>query len=247
MSISDSEKIDFLNLYVDKIIHYLTSDIKGYFKAEDNGIDIGCVPYLLSASSGIDFLGSLSIPFSQLGPNVQPGLNGKSTKGSPYFIKEFMGQVDTVYCANGIPEFIYKVVRCGQVHEAIVKVGVLTGKKYGRDYHLKQLSISQGSVYSGQSKDFVYLNASVFAEDFILSLPYFKSLMGDRSRATEMADRLLDYFNSLGSMVPGFPSSSKIEIDDKICEELYERGSSSPFDSAGSTTLRNDFWTFFID
>ena len=77
----------------------------------------------------IDFLGSLAIPKEELPEHAKQskGLERKSTTGSKWYIRTYLGVVRSVYSSASVDDLIYKTLRCGQVHEGIVKRGVLIG------------------------------------------------------------------------------------------------------------------------
>lgn len=137
------EKKDFLESYYKQLRHYLVSDITSLKKSDDSGNDTGCGPYLLTTSSGIDFLGNLSCAGKKLKDNP--------SKGFKHYVTEFLGKVNPKYKAEKAPEFIYKIIRCGQVHEAIVKHQVIIGKKREhKKYHLRILSIRNPTDKTGK-------------------------------------------------------------------------------------------------
>lgn len=235
-------KEELLKLYYDQIKHYLKSDIRGLMESDDSGGDVGCGPYLLSACSGIDFLGTLSLPYSGSGS----GLKGKSRKGFKNYITKFLSKVDRIYAYNKVDDFIYTIIRSGQVHEGIVKQGVLIGKKLGREYHLKILAFrEEDSRNEGdprvEIKKFRYFDTRVFAEDFLKSLDYFEELFRDASKIEEMAQGLSDnYQEMLNDLQGNLPDLEEKDVNEYKLSDLYELSSSTPYGRLA--TLRPDFW-----
>ena len=137
-----------LRKYVLEILSYLRSDFSGYEEAREKGVKSGAGPYLLTASSGIDFLGSLAVPEDKLTEYAKKGkgLERKSAAGSKWYIRTYLTKVKSTYLANGVDDLIYKSLRCGQVHEGIVKKGVLIGTRMGEPLHLKILTLKESDA-----------------------------------------------------------------------------------------------------
>lgn len=231
------EESAFVSDYLHQVLGYLRADLGGYFRAKAARIHVGCGPFLLTTCSGIDFLGSVSVPDSLLDPKVQKckTLDGKSKAGFCYYTKKFLGQVDGQYAADKMPEYLYKVLRCGQVHEAIVKRGVILGDKAGRKYHLKNLPLMPPDK-------FFYFNSEQFAADFTESFALFTNAVNqDNSIAKTIHDRLKDYESELGSLPPVPVSVTTVSLDDTTRALLYDSSSASPL-NPGSSTLKKKFW-----
>jgi hypothetical protein len=239
------EERKFARKYLDQIIFYLCSDIKSYLESEEKNVSVGCGPFLLTAASGVDFLGSTCVPATELSGKVKSGLEDKSKAGFIYYLDTFMREVNDSYSATGMGEYLYKVVRCGQVHEAMVKHGVMMGKKGGRDYHLKMLAISRGTSSSSPPVRCFYFNAKEFARDFVNSIRFFNERFDrDDDMTITVISRLQEYETDLGSL-PNWPEVREVTIDDRTCADLYERSSSSPFNPSGVTTLIGKYWQWF--
>jgi len=210
-----------------QIKHYLKSDINSLQKSDDNGYDVGCGPYLLTTCSGIDFLGSLSCPSSK------HGLEGKSHDGYKYYVPKILGMVDLKYKADNVATWIYKFVRCGQVHEAMVKFKVIIGKKWGREYHLKLLSIPEKTDEIKNRKKVIYFNPRIFAEDFVDSLAHFEKLFEVDENIERMYCNLIkakkkteEDLNKIWNTL----DVNQVDVNDKICDNIYEYiTSASPY------------------
>lgn len=234
------EKKDFLESYYKKVRHYLVSDITSLKKSDDSGNDTGCGPYLLATSSGIDFLGNLSCPGKKLKDNP--------SRGFKHYVIEFLGKINPKYKAEKVADFIYKIIRCGQVHEAIVKHQVIIGKKpEHKKYHLRILSIRNPTDQTGKPVEIIYFNPRIFADDFLNSLRHFGESFDNAAKIKEMADRLEDNLNLTSDEVrKTWPDLEREYLDEKSIRDLYEWGSASPHQPEGSLIgLRNDFWRVF--
>jgi len=236
-------KKDELRKYVHQIISYLKSDFGSYEEARKKGIKIGAGPYLLTASSGIDFLGSLAIPAKELSTNAQrlKGLEGKSTAGSKWYIKTYLGPVRSVYTSPSVDDLIYKTLRCGQVHEGIVKRGVLIGTEMPDDYHLSILEVRE-SGGDDTSIELIYVNTRILARDFISSTEHFVKDMVDQDQsASNLASRLSDHLDATPNPSRGL-ALPKHQVDDDAFSAIYEFSSGSPDNPSGSYYLKLRFW-----
>ena len=234
---------DELHKYVQQIISYLKSDFLSYEEARKRDIKIGAGPYLLTASSGIDFLGSLAIPAQELSSNAQrlKGLEGKSTSGAKWYIKTYLGPVRSIYASPSVDDLIYKTLRCGQVHEGIVKRGVLIGTEMSEDYHLSILEVKE-SGGEGTSIELIYVNTRILAMDFINSTGRFVKDMVEKDKsASKMASRLSDHLDATTNLSHGL-TLPKHEVDDDAFSAIYEFSSCSPDNPSGSYYLKPHFW-----
>lgn len=236
-------KAEELCEYVGQIFTYLKSDLSAYEKARDSGVRIGAGPYLLTASSGIDFFGSLAVPNEELSDYARKcrGLKGKSAPGSKWYIRTYLGVVDPTYSVIKVDDMIYKTLRCGQVHEGIVKEGVLIGTEMSDELHLKILKLKESDA-EGPPLKVVYINTRILASNFIDSIEHFvKDMKSDGSFVNEMATRLSDHLSATEYVCQniGLPEQ---EVDPDIFDEIYDISSCSPQEMEGSYTLRNRFW-----
>lgn len=233
-----------LRKYVNQIIDYLKSDFTDYEKAREKGVKIGAGPYLLTASSGIDFLGSLAVPEAELNEKEKKakGLELKSTKGSKWYIRTYLGKVDQKYMATKVGDLIYKYLRCGQVHEGMVKKGVMIGTEMPRSLHLEILKLKESDVADASLIRVTYVNTRVLATDFIDSIQYFVNDMNNiESFAMHMAIRLEEHLNTTGDVCQGLGLSEQ-EVDPHTFFEIYDVSSSSPDKPEGSYRLIDSFW-----
>lgn len=222
-----------MRAYFRKITDYLSGDIKALQKADDTGNDVGCGPYLLTTCSGIDNLGELFFP------------ELKAQSGAPFmaYVRNYLGGIDPIYKKNNVDKFIYVHIRCGQVHEAIVKSQVLIGKKKGRECHLKRLLIDTGA---GNNKEVVFFNPRLFADDFLASLRICESDLDKQEVIDKASNFLRQRYDSHERSLTGYkPDLEEVRIDSNNFSELYQSSSTSPY-FPGGTYLKDDFWKEFI-
>lgn len=232
-----------LRKYVHQIIAYLKADFHSYEEAREKSVKIGAGPYLLTASSGIDFLGSLAIPKEELPEYAKQskGLERKSTTGSKWYIRTYLGVVRSVYSSASVDDLIYKTLRCGQVHEGIVKRGVLIGTEMPNNYHLSILDVRESSD-DDQTIRLICVNTRILAQDFISSTDHFvKDMVGQDPFASEMASRLSDHLSAIPDPSQGL-ALAKHEVDDDAFSAIYEFSSGSPDNPSGSYSLKPAFW-----
>lgn len=233
-----SEKKNFLERYYKDIRHYLEGDINALKECDNTGNDTGCGPYLLTTCSGIDFLGSLSLP------DAGGGLKRKSGRGFKHYVTTFLRQVNPLYKDTEVADFIYQFARNGQVHEAIVKPRIMIGKN--ETYHLKILSIVKNTDKPEDRQELMYINTRKLADEFLQSLDYFERLFDDDTKVERMTDRLSNHLEKTKKEVATKWESLKaklsvIEIDDRTNFHLYERGSMAP-DYEPPAELSHDYW-----
>lgn len=210
------------------ITDYLKGDINALKRSDDLGNDVGCGPYLLTASSGIADLGEIFFPDA----------NKDGTRFTSY-IKKYLVQVDPVYNRNNADIFIYKHIRCGQVHEAIVKSQVIIGKGKGRDYHLKRLLID---TVSGNSIKAIFFNPRLFADDFLESLKYCERDLEDAILIEKISNFLTERYKSHVESLRNYePDLEEIIINSDNRDDLYNHTSSAR-GSPGGVFLKEDFW-----
>ena len=231
-----------LRKYTQQIISYLKSDFKAYEKARDVGVTIGAGPYLLTASAGIDFFGSLGVPVGELNDYEKQGtgLKRKSAKGSKWYIKNYLTKVNSKYGNIGVANFLYTALRCGQVHEGIVKRGVLIGTRH-QDYHLSILEIR---VSDDETKTIArtYVNTRILAQDFISSIDFF---VGDKinqdQSASELSSRLSEHLKATSDMSESI-ELPRLKLDDDSLADVYDFSSSSPYETGPRYTLKSRYW-----
>jgi len=117
------------------------------------------LPYILLVSSGIDFLGGLIC-----------GFNCSSSKRSVKFIKEWMGEVNSIYREGYMANFLYDNVRSGASHYAMYKKYVtcsINPNVYSPEKHL-HVNIR------ANNNNRIILQVSQFIEDFIKAYNLFK-------------------------------------------------------------------------
>lgn len=233
---------DDLRKYVQQILSYLKSDFDAYEEARKAGVTIGAGPYLLTASSGIDFLGSLAVPDGELKDYEikGTGLKRKSTKGSKWYIKTYLTEVNPKYGNAGVPNSVYTALRCGQVHEGIVKRGVLIGTRHP-DYHLSILEIRESDTDT-TTITAAYVNTRILAQDFISSTDCFvEDTVNQDQSASKLASRLSEQLEATSD-----PSKSvdlpRLQLDDDTLADVYDFSSSSPYDSGPRYILKSRYW-----
>jgi len=218
--------------YFNKITSYLKSDISALNFCDDKGKDVGCGPFLLTTCSGIANLGEI------LFPDV--------TRDEPRFtnyIKKYLGQVEAIYKRNNVDKFIYKHIRCGQVHEGIVKSGVLIGKKLDRTYHLVSLLIDG---CKGNVKKIIYFNPKLFADDFIKSLKFCEKDLKNTDALQNVSIFLKQRYDLHENDLDKYrPELDEKKMDYNNFGSLYESASSTPY-FPGGMYLKEDFWKELI-
>lgn len=215
--------------YFNKITSYLKSDINALKSSDDKGIDVGCGPYLLTTCSGIANLGELFFPDAT-----------KDETRFTNYVKKYLGQVDSVYRKNNVDRFIYKHIRCGQVHEAIVKSRVLIGKKFD---HLITLLIDD---CEGGFIKIIYFNPKSFADDFIKSLVFSEEDLRNEDIINKFTISLEQRYNSHEEALNKYwPELSEMKIDYNNFSSLYESSSAAP-NFPGGIYLKENFWKELI-
>ena len=220
--------------YYEKITGYLKKDLSALMLSDDKGYDVGCGPYILTTCSGIDNLGEI----------FAPRTFRRNAAWFKFFIREYLGKVQQVYQNNKVDTFIYKVIRCGQIHEAIVKPGVLIGKQH-KEYHLKILKIAKewGSLTPIK---LVFFNVRSFAEDFLASLKYCEEKLKDDGVIVKSYDFLVSRDHKNEKIQRKFqPKLEEVEINYDNFSTLYQSSSSSPR-VQGGTYLKEEFWQEFV-
>jgi hypothetical protein len=222
--------------HIKQVFTYIRSDIDSYRAAEK----VGAGPYLLTAFSGIDFFGSLGVPESELTDREKEGrgLLRKSGTGSRWYIREWMGQIRGQYAEPALVNRLYTDVRCGQVHEGIVKPGLLIGLNH-RDFHLRPVALDGGSRgISLPSISVLFVDTAVFADDFLGSAQVFlNSIRNDDCLSQRILARLGEHLQQAISDISGLGDAVKVGPDE--FGELYEASSASPND-LGGCWLRNN-------
>lgn len=233
---------DDLRKYVQQILSYLKSDFDAYEDARSTGAAIGAGSYLLTASSGIDFLGSLAVPDEELKDYERQGkgLKMKNTAGSKWYIKNYLTEVNSKYGNADVPNFVYTALRCGQVHEGIVKRGVLIGTKHP-EYHLSILEIRKSDIDT-TTLTAAYVNTRNLAQEFITSTVHFvENMLNQDQSASKLADRLSKHLEA----TPDFSKSvdlPKHQLDEDTFADIYDFSSSSPHDSGQRYSLKPRYW-----
>ena len=222
---------DQLKMYYERLKNYFKSDIQALIHADDHKEDVGCGPYLLVTCSAIDFLGNLHYDKQVLDKNIGDGFK--------HYVSNFLMKVNTIYGLTGVSDLIYKIIRCGQVHEAIVKPGIYIGKRNKRDEHLKYLSISPHRSIINVPK-WVYFDVRIFAEDFLESLQYFEKEFAVQNKLIEMAERLDRHLTKTTEELQKInPQIETIEINIFNFDRLYNTTSATPYDEGGPFLKEN--------
>jgi len=233
---------DDLRKYAQQIISYLKSDFNAYERAREAGVTIGAGPYLLTASSGIDFFGSLGVPDGELTDyEIQgTGLKRKSTKGSKWYIKNYLTRVNSQYGNTGVANFVYTALRCGQVHEGIVKRGVLIGTRH-QDYHLSILEIRVSDADTTTTAR-AYVNTRILAQDFISSTDSFiEDKINQDQSASKLASRLSEHLRATPDQSESV-DLPRLQLDDDSLADVYDFSSSSPYDTGPRYSLKSRYW-----
>ena len=233
---------DDLHKYVHQILSHLKSNLETYEKAKEQGVAIGANPYLLIASSGINFLGSLGVPDEKLKPNEKEGkgLERKSKKGSLWYIKNYLTKVKPEYGNRGIPLFVYSALRCGQVHEGIVKGGVLIETKY-KNHHLSILEIREPKI-DETTKILACINTRILAEDLIKSTEFFvEDMVTFEQFSSKLAIRLSEHLETT------YESSNSVDLpryqlDDEPFDVICNFASNNPNEVRQQNSLRSRYW-----
>jgi hypothetical protein len=231
-----------LRKYVRQVLSYLKSDFSMYEESRKKGISIGAGSYLLTASSGIDFLGSLAVPEEKLKAYEKgaKGLERKSATGSKWYIETYLQKINSRYGRKGVPNFVYIALRCGQVHEGIVKRGVLIGTKL-EDYHLSVLEIRESDT-SIATRSASYVNTRILAQDFITSTDWFmKELLDEDQSASKMAHRLEEHLKHTPDAAKSV-DLPRHQMDGDAFYDIYEYSSSSPHESQPRYSLKSHYW-----
>ena len=216
--------------HIEQVFAYLRSDVDSYRAAER----IGAGPYLLTAFSGIDFFGSLGVPESELNDREKEGrgLLRKSGTGSRWYIREWMGQIRGEYAEPPLVNRLYTDVRCGQVHEGIVKPGLLIGLDHG-DFHLRPVVLDGGTRGTSlPSIGVLFVDTAVFADDFLGSAQVFlNALMNDDCLSQRALTRLSEHLEQAVTDISGLGDA--VQVGPAEFGELYETSSASPYDPGG--------------
>ena len=219
-------KVELL-AHIDQVLAYLRSDVGSY-----SGTVAG--PYLLTAFSGIDFFGSLGVPESKRNDSKKQGrgLLNKSRKGSLWYIKKWMGQIREQYAKPALATCLYDDVRCGQVHEGIVKPGLLIGLNR-KKLHLKCLFFDGGTRGASlPDAGVLFVDTAVFADDFLRSSQLFlDEIRHDDCLCKRALARLNEHLQQAVTDCSGFGDVVNVGPDE--FEELYETSSASPNDPGG--------------
>ncbi len=107
------------------------------------------LPFLHLVNAGIDFLGGLI-----------EGFNSNSKQRSINFIETWMGEVNELYRFPKMSECIYKSVRCGLSHQAILKKSVESYK--GVDLNGNHLHIR----INPEGKEKIFIHTLQYVDDF---------------------------------------------------------------------------------
>ncbi len=224
--------------YYRKIKRYLESDIKALIDCDQSGRAIGCGAYLLIACSAIDFLGALAYAGES-----EEKYSGRRSQG---YIKKYIGEVDTVYKDERVAEYIYKVIRCGQVHEAIAKCSSIIGTSHERDFHLKIIALPQESNSKKIVKG-IYFNPQIFAIDLLASLDLFEKELKDDPKIEKMYNFLkLQRDEALEYLRNNKPTLQEKDVDETTFGELYNFSSATPH-FAGGARLKEEYLEFLIE
>lgn len=217
---------DQLKTYYERLKKYFKSDIQALIHADDHKENVGCGPYLLVTCSAVDFLGNLHHDKSEI--------KNQSSEGFKHYILKFLSKINPVYGLPDVPELIYNIIRCGQVHEAIVKPGVYIGKRNKKDEHLKYLSISLEKSKMIAPK-WIYFDVRIFAEDFLNSLPYFEESFNSKTELERMAKKLQTHLEKIKKRLQKInPKIDILKIDPSNFAELYNTTSSTPYIEGGA-------------
>jgi hypothetical protein len=233
---------DDLRKYAQQIISYLKSDFNAYEEARKAGVNIGAGPYLLTASSGIDFFGSLGVPDGELDAKERngTGLKRKSTKGSKWYIKNYLTRVNSKYGNTGVANFLYTALRCGQVHEGIVNRGILIGTRHP-DYHLSILEIRKSDADTTTIAG-TYVNTRVLAQDFISSTDSFvEDKINHDQSASELASRLSAHLSATLDQSESI-DLPRLQLDDDSLADVYDFSSYSPAYTGPRYSLKSRYW-----
>jgi hypothetical protein len=221
---------------IEQVFAYIRSDIDSYRAAER----IGAGPYLLTAFSGIDYFGSLGVPDSELNDREKEGrgLLRKSGTGSRWYIREWMGQIRGRYAEPALVNCLYTDVRCGQVHEGIVKPGLLIGLDH-RDFHLQSVVLDGGTRgILLPSIGVLFVDTAVFADDFLDSGQVFlNAIRNDDCLSQRVLTRLGEHLEQAVTDISALGDAVKVGPNE--FGELYEASSASPNDPGGCW-LRNN-------
>jgi hypothetical protein len=223
---------DQLKTYYERLKRYFKSDIQALIHADDHKENVGCGPYLLVTCSAIDFLGNLHHAKRNLDENVSEGFK--------HYVTIFLTKVNRVYGLPDVPKLIYKIIRCGQVHEAIVKPGVYIGKRNNKDAHLKFLSISPERSKEIVPK-WIYFDVRIFAEDFLDSLKYFEESFNSKGELERMAKKLQEHLDDIKEKFQNInPGIDVLNVNPSNFSELYNTTSATPY-IEGGTYLKDNF------
>jgi len=217
--------------YVKHVLNYIKSDIDSY-NSQGAINRIGAGPYILTTCSGIDLFGALAVPETELSEKAKEtnDLKRKSAAGSKWYIKKYMGKVKNDYKNPDISKSLYHDLRCGQVHEGIVKAGLLIGLNHEK-YHLQLLSIRESSRSNDVIKVF-FIDTCVFANDFLESTEHFiHEIAHDDVLRSRAKDRLRAHIRNANPV--NLRSVPEVNIDVTEFGELYNTSSSSPYDPGG--------------
>ncbi|MFH1717616.1 MAG: hypothetical protein ABIF19_09720 [Planctomycetota bacterium] len=216
--------------HIEKVLAYLRSDVESYKVASE----IGAGPYLLTAFSGIDFFGSLGVPDSELNDRKKQGrgLLHKSRTGSLWYIREWMGQIREQYAKPALATCLYTDVRCGQVHEGIVKPGLLIGLRH-KELHLRRLCLDGGTRGASlPDVGVLFVDTAVFADDFLRSSQVFlDTISHDDCLCQRALARLDEHLQQAVTDISGLGDA--VNVGPAEFQELYETSSASPNDPGG--------------
>ena len=216
--------------HIEQVLVYLRSDLDSYRNAKR----IGAGPYLLTAFSGIDFLGSLGVPESELNARERggSGLLLKSRAGSQWYIREWMGKIRKQYANPTLATRLYTDVRCGQVHEGIVKPGVLIGLRH-KDFHLQPVVLDGGTRgESLPSISVLFIDTEILADEFLSSTELFLiAIRDDIQLLKRVLMRLGDHLNHAVADISGLGDA--VQVGPAEFSEIYETSSASPNDPGG--------------
>jgi hypothetical protein len=132
-------------------------------------------PYLLLASSCIDFFGGIENGFTN--PN---GL-GNSRDRFEWFITEWMGKINSLYKERSLAHLIYCNWRCGIVHQATLKKGFETSSfMYPKKKHLNYI----------EDKERVFIHSIQFADDLIKAQKLYREYINNSATDTSYIESL---------------------------------------------------------
>ncbi len=216
--------------HIEQVFTYLRSDVNNYRAAER----IGAGSYLFTAFSGIDFFGSLGVPESELNDREKEGrgLLRKSAKGSRWYIREWMGQIRGQYAELALVNRLYTDVRCGLVHEGIVKPGLLIGLDHG-DFHLQHVVLDGGTRGTSlPSIGVLFVDTAIFADDFLASAQVFlNAIKNDDCLSQRALTRLSEHLEQAVTDISWLGDA--VQVGPAEFGELYETSSASPYDPGG--------------